>query len=91
MSEKKLMFWSFGVGVGFMLILLALSTTNPNPTVSQRQIWQAILSVILAAFANGILGLLEVNINIPRLGLSIRALGAIAVAVIVYFFVPAFA
>lgn len=91
MTEKKLMIWSFAVGIAFMLILLALSTANPDPTASQRQIWQAILSVILAAFANGILGLLEVNVDMPRVGLSIRAAGAFAIAVVVYFFVPAFA
>lgn len=90
-SIQKLTVWSFAIGVGFMLLLLLLSSVYPAPSNSQRQIWQAILSVAGAAFANGILGLLEVNIHMPQAGLAIRAVGAIAVAVIIFFFVPAFA
>lgn len=89
--DQKLTVWSFIVGIGFAIILLILSTVVPEPSNAQRQIWQGILSVSLAAFANGILGLLEVNVDIPKLGLSIRAIGAIGIAIIVFFFVPAFA
>jgi hypothetical protein len=88
---KRLTASSFAVGIGFLLLILSLSTIYPDPTPAQRQIWQAILSVGLAAFANGILGLLEVTLEIPKVGLTIRAIGAIGIAVIVYFFVPAFA
>ncbi|MEO1192922.1 MAG: hypothetical protein AAFY02_14270 [Pseudomonadota bacterium] len=83
--------WSFALGFLLLLVLLGLSTWEPNPTPAQRQVWQVILAVAAAAFANGIEGLLEVNFNAPKLGVAIRAIGAIGVAVIVYFFVPAFA
>ena len=83
--------WSFILGFFLLLALLGLSTWEPNPTSAQRQVWQVILAVSAAAFANGIEGLLEVNFNAPELGIAIRAIGAIGVAVIVYFFVPAFA
>jgi hypothetical protein len=89
--SDKLTYWSFGVGVVFAFTLLILSSVFPEPSNAQRQIWQGILSVALAAFANGILGLLEVNLKLPKLGLSIRAIGAIAIAIIVFFFAPAFA
>ena len=89
--DQKMTAWSFVVGIVFALILLVLSSIEPEPSDAQRQIWQAILSVSLAGFANGILGLLEVNVDIPKIGLTIRAVGAIGIAVIVFFFVPAFA
>lgn len=89
--SDKLTIWSFGVGIVFAFTLLILSSVFPEPSSAQRQIWQGILSVALAAFANGILGLLEVNLQLPKLGLSIRAIGAIGIAIIVFFFAPAFA
>ena len=89
--DNTLTYWSFGIGVLFALLLLILSSVFAEPSNAQRQIWQGILSVSLAAFANGILGLLEVNLNLPKLGLSIREIGAIGIAVIVFFFAHTFA
>lgn len=83
--------WSFAVGIFFILVLLILSHLEQSPSPAQRQIWQVTLAIAAAAFANGIQGLLEVNYNFPKIGLTIRAIGAIAIVVIVYFFVPAFA
>jgi len=88
---NKLSVWSFAVGVFFLVLLLAISTFQGDPSAAQRQIWQGILSIGVAAFANGILGLLEVNLSIPRVGLTVRSVGAIALAIVVYFYAPAFA
>lgn len=90
-NSNKITPWSFGFGVFFIMILLALSTIFPNPTASQRQIWQGIQSLSLSAFASGIIGLLEIRLNFPHAGLAIQATGAIAIAIISYFFVPALA
>jgi hypothetical protein len=48
------------------------------------------LSISSAAFAGGIIGLIEIQFNVTKLGLAIQAAGAFAFGVMVYVYPPAF-
>ena len=79
---------AFVFGVVFVITLLVIAVRFPNPTPFQYNIFRIILSLASAGVAAMIPGFLNVDIN-STTGLLIRAGGALAVFVIVYFFNPA--
>jgi hypothetical protein len=71
-------------GVIFIVTLLVLSIKFPRPTPYQYTVFRVILAISVAGIAPFIPGLLEVKVSD-----FVRAGGAIAVFVIIYFFSPA--
>lgn len=78
---------AFVFGVIFVTTLLVLAVAFPNPTPFQYTIFRIVLSLACAGIAAVIPGFLSVRTD--KLGIAIRAGGAIAVFVIVYLFNPA--
>lgn len=75
---------AYGFGAAFALIMLLVALWVPNPTAFQYFVFRALLAVAAAGVAAFIPGFLEVEIS-----KIVRAGGAIAVFVLVYFFSPA--
>jgi hypothetical protein len=83
-NSKRAEKWAaFIFGIAFFLILLLIAIFFPNPTVFQFYIFRVILAVAAAGVATFIPGFLEVNV--PKI---IRAGGAIAVFIIIYWWNP---
>ena len=84
--NKQYQRWAaFVFGVSFLLIIIILVLFIPTPTASQISVFQTVLALAAAGIATCIPGFLEVEVKA-----YIRAGGAIAVFVIVYFFSPAY-
>jgi hypothetical protein len=73
-----------GVGVIFILISVLLIILYPNPSPAQYQVFKIVLALACAGFAAAIPGAIDVGV-----GHAVRAGGAMAVFVIIYFFSPA--
>ena len=73
-----------GVGVIFILISVLLIILYPNPSPAQYQVFKIVLALACAGFAAAIPGAINVGV-----GHAVRAGGAMAVFVIIYFFSPA--
>jgi len=71
-------------GVSFILAILILALFIPNPTPLQQLVFRIILSLAGAGIATMLPGFISVEV-----GTVIRASGAIAVFVLLYFFNPA--
>ena len=80
-SQEKLIAVLFGAA--FLIALFAVAIAFPQPTPFQYTIFRVILAVAAAGFVSMTPGFLEVNV-----GNGVRAGGAIAVFVVVYFFSP---
>lgn len=80
-TEKLL---AFAFGVVFVIFLLVIALAIPSPTAFQLSTFNIVLALAAAGCASMIPGFLAVEI--PN---SIRAGGAMAVFVIVFFFKPA--
>lgn len=74
----------FVFGVMFLIGLSVLSISLPNPTLFQYTVFRIILALAAAGVAAFIPGFIQVEVNT-----WVRAGGAIAVFVMVYFFSPA--
>jgi len=72
------------LGVAFIVTLLVLAIKFPHPTPFQYNVFRIVLSLAAAGEAAVVPGFLSVSINT-----SIRAGGALAVFVVVFFFNPA--
>ena len=72
------------LGVSFLITMIVLAIWYPEPSNFQYNIFRTILAIMIAAVAAIIPGFLDV-----KLGGWLRAGGALAVFVIVYFFSPA--
>jgi hypothetical protein len=83
-SDDVSRYWAFGCGMLFLVSMLVLAIFFPNPSGFQYIVFRIILSVSCAGFAVFIPGLLDVNMK----G-YIKASGALAVLVLVYFNNPA--
>lgn len=86
-STKKLsleVILAFGFGVTFFVALLVLAILFPEPTAFQYAVFRIILAIAAAGVAAVIPGILNVHTSF-----GVRAGGALAVFVIVYFFSPA--
>ncbi len=79
---------AFGFGVAFVVALLCLAVVFPTPTVFQYNVFRIVLSLAAAGVAAMIPGFIELKLSTIA-GLLIRAGGALAVFVIVFFFNPA--
>lgn len=81
----------FGSACLFLIGFLAIALLIPNPTPFQRETFRIVLSLAAAAFAQAIPGVLRVGVTSGGTGVDwkIRAGGALAVFVIIYFLNPA--
>ena len=79
---------AFIFGVIFITAMLLLAIKFPHPTPFQYRVFRITLSLAAAGVAAMIPGFINLEIN-PNVGLLIRAGGAIAVFVLVYFYNPA--
>lgn len=75
---------AFAFGVIFVVVLLVLAMAVPNPTPFQYTVFRIVLSLAAAGVAAMIPGFIEVEVS----G-WVRAGGALAVFVIVFFYNPA--
>lgn len=82
MQRDKLL--AFGFGVTFIIVLIIIALTNPDPSQFQYTIFRVVLSLAAAGVGAVIPGTISVTAN-----RWVRAGGAIAMFVIVYFFAPA--
>jgi uncharacterized membrane protein YbhN (UPF0104 family) len=87
-DHKLALILAFMFGVVFLAALLGLAVAIPNPTPSQLETFRIIIALAAGGVAAVIPGLLDF-----RLGrgsqFALRAGGALAVFVIVYFYSPA--
>jgi hypothetical protein len=81
---------AFVFGVLFLVAILTLVIFIPNPTKPQMQVFSVVLALAAGGFASVLSGMLNVRLNLTS-KVAIGATGALAVFVIVYFFVPAMA
>ncbi len=74
----------FAFGVAFVVALLVLAITFPKPTAFQYTVFRIVLALAASGVVAFVPGFIEVDVN-----RWLRAGGAIAVFVVVYFFSPA--
>jgi hypothetical protein len=74
---------AFVFGIVFVGVLLGIAVLFPNPTPFQYTVFRIVLALASAGIAAMIPGFLHVEV-----GTAVRAGGAIAVFVVVYFFSP---
>ncbi len=86
MSEQVIVAFIFGVA--FFVALIVLAMKFPHPTLFQYNVFRIILAIAAAGFAAMIPGFINLEFK-PVSEMLIRAGGAIAVFVIVFFFNPA--
>lgn len=79
---------AFIFGVTFVVALIVLAIKFPHPTPFQYNVFRIVLSLAAAGAAAMIPGFINIQVN-PTTGLLIRAGGALAVFVVVFFFNPA--
>ena len=84
-TEKTVIFI---FGFIFISALLIIAVILPTPTHFQKWIFQIILALASAGIAASIPGVIDIKISDKIPGAVIRASGAIAVFVIIYFFNP---
>ena len=75
---------SFFFGVIFIIVLIAIAFIEPEPSSFQYNIFRVVLSLAAAGVVAVLPGFIEV-----KLGKWLRATGALAVFVVVYFYNPA--
>lgn len=85
MSKTVQMYLSFGFGVVFVIIMLVIALFKPNPSDFQYSVFKTVLALAGGGVACTIPGFIEVQI-----GTWVRAGGAIAVFVVLFFFSPAY-
>jgi hypothetical protein len=81
---------AFVFGVIFISAILALVVVIPNPTPTQWKVFCVVLALAAGGVSGTISGMLKVDLTFTKRAV-IGATGALAVFVIVYFFVPAMA
>ena len=86
-TKERQLFVASIFGVAFLAILLATAIIIPNPTSSQETTFRIIMAISASAFAGIIPGVMDVKLTWTNFVL--RASGALAVFVIVYFYAPA--
>lgn len=84
MSKKLQTILSYCFGVSFIITMLVISFVQPNPSSFQYTIFRTVLALAGAATVAVFPGFIEV-----RFGNWLRAGGALAVFVVLYFFNPA--
>jgi hypothetical protein len=71
-------------GIAFLVTILLLAIAFPSPTPFQYEVFKVVFALSCAAFASAIPGLLDF-----RVGHIIKASGATAVFIVLYFNTPA--
>lgn len=84
MSKKIQIILSFVFGVVFVIVLLVIAFVQPEPSSFQYAVFRTVLAIAGAAVVAVIPGFIEVTI-----GKWLRAGGALAVFVLLYFWSPA--
>lgn len=84
MNKTTERYLAFFFGVGFLVALLVLAIFFPNPSPFQYFVFRSVLSLAASGFATMLPGFLEV-----KFAKWLRATGAVAIFVIVYFLNPA--
>jgi internalin A len=84
MPENKEKYLMFGFSIAFIIVIITIALFVPNPTAFQYTIFRVVLALFAAGTAIMIPGALEITIKN-----WLKATGAIAVFVIVYFYSPA--
>lgn len=79
---------AFVFGVIFVVTMLMIAIYFPKPTPFQYNVFRVVFALAAAGIAAMIPGFINLTIN-PSVGLLIRAGGALAVFIIVFFFNPA--
>lgn len=79
---------AFIFGVFFIVAMLVLALKFPKPTLFQYNIFRVVFALAAAGVAAMIPGFINLEVK-PSVGLLIRAGGALAVFIIVFFFNPA--
>lgn len=84
MSKSAERLLAFGFGVTFVSVLIVLAIKYPNPSTFQYEVFR----IVLALAAGGVAAMIPgfVNVHVAN---WLRAGGALAVFVIVYFYSPA--
>jgi len=77
----------FYCGVALLLLSIGLAIFIPNPTTYQLRIFTGLFAIAMGAFALRLTGMLTVRLTFGQKVL-ISATGALAVFVLVYFFIP---
>jgi len=80
-DEKKL---AYIFGVVFVVVLLVIAVFIPSPSAFQYTVFRIVLALAAAGVAAMIPGFLQVQVST-----WLRAGGALAIFVIVYFYAPA--
>lgn len=86
MSKKLQIILTFSFGVSFVILLIIIAFIKPDPSTFQHTIFRTVLAIAGAATAAVFPGFIEV-----KLGSWLRAGGALAVFVVLYFWIPAMA
>jgi hypothetical protein len=84
MTKPQERLLAFACGVGFIIVLLVLALLVKNPTSFQYQVFRIVLALAAGGFAGLVDGFLTISFN-----KWLKAGGALAVFVIVYFYNPA--
>jgi hypothetical protein len=89
MSDHRLaLILAFVFGIVFLTALLALAVVIPNPTGPQFEMFRIIIALAAGGVAAVIPGMLNLRLGLGS-QLALRAGGALAVFIIVYFYSPA--
>jgi|688.fasta_scaffold480969_1 hypothetical protein len=83
MTKQQEKTWAYITAIVFIACILIIAIFIPNPSSFQYTIFRIITSLAAAGFIAFVPGFLEVKINN-----YVRATGAIAAFVLVYFFIP---
>lgn len=93
MTDRRLQtLLAFGFGVLFVGAILVLATVFPTPTKTQYEVFRIVIALAGGGVGAVIPGLLDLQMNLgltEQQKLAIRAGGALAVFVIIYFYSPA--
>ena len=81
---------AFTFGAVFLAAILILVVLIPNPTPPQFKVFSVVMALAAGGIATTISGMMNVTMTLGK-RIAIGATGALAVFVIVYFFVPAMA
>jgi hypothetical protein len=89
-THRDMTLMAFGSALIFIATILTLVVLIKNPSALQAHIFLAVLALAAGGFSSALPGLLNVKMRLSK-RLVIGATGALAVFVIVYFFVPGMA
>jgi hypothetical protein len=81
---------AFTFGVVFIAAILVIVLAVPNPTIPQWRVFCVVLALAAGGAATTLTGMMRVDLHFGK-RIAIGATGALAVFVVVYFFVPAMA